>query len=286
MIKTYIIGTGNFSFNLSKKIKFSQIYSTKNFLKEISVINENKSKINIIINSFFSSKKIHEINKYNDFVIRTVFNISKILDSLKPKIINKIIYTSSSSVYGSINSQFLNVVDNNREIYAAFKIAAECLIKNFCKKNKIPIIICRVFNLYGNNDDFSILQAIKKVIKTSKKIKIFNKGLSVRDYIHVEDVIKIYSYILKNIHSSNYFDIGTGKGLTLLEIIKKLNLKDKNIIFEKKKIREIKYSIARNHDILKKIPNIKFKNVEEYLNISEKLHYKKNIGKNYIDYKF
>ena len=125
MIKTYIIGTGNFSFNLSKKIKFSQIYSTKNFLKEISVINENKSKINIIINSFFSSKKIHEINKYNDFVIRTVFNISKILDSLKPKIINKIIYTSSSSVYGSINSQFLNVEDNNREVYAAFKISAE-----------------------------------------------------------------------------------------------------------------------------------------------------------------
>ena len=160
-VNNYIIGTGFLSSNLKKKISNSRIYSAQNFLDNLNTINKNKKKINIIINTFFSSKKLSTFNSYELFTKKTIFDISKILDNLDPKIINKIIYTSSSSVYGSISKNIKLKDDNNRNIYAGFKISSELIIKNYCNKKSIPLNICRVFNLYGNNDEFSIIEKLK-----------------------------------------------------------------------------------------------------------------------------
>jgi hypothetical protein len=56
MIETYIIGSGFLSDNLKKKITNSKIYSAKDFKKKITTINK-KKKINLIINSFYASRK-------------------------------------------------------------------------------------------------------------------------------------------------------------------------------------------------------------------------------------
>ena len=132
--------------------------------------------------------------------------------------VNKIIYTSSSSVYGSLNSK-LNIPDrNNRYIYSSFKISAENLIKNFCNKKKINFDICRVFNLYGLNDNFSIISKLINLKKNHKNIRIFNNGESVRDFIHVNDVVMIYKKLLTR-KDSNIYDVGTGKGTKIKKIL-------------------------------------------------------------------
>ena len=160
MIKTLIIGTGNLSSSLEKKIKNTKIYAAKDFIKNIQLIN--KKKINLIINSFYCSANLNNLTSFELFVKKTLSDLAKILDLLNPKIINKIIYTSSSSVYGlkNVNKNFKD--DNNRYIYAAFKFAAEFLIKNYCKKKNIPFIICRIFNLYSGRDKFSLIYKLKK----------------------------------------------------------------------------------------------------------------------------
>ena len=56
MIKTYIIGTGYLSNELKKEIVNSEIVSAKSFIKIINLVNKSKEKINLIINSFYSSK--------------------------------------------------------------------------------------------------------------------------------------------------------------------------------------------------------------------------------------
>lgn len=281
-INTYIIGTGYLSNNLKKKIINSKIYSANDFIKNVSFI-KNQKKINLIINSFFSTKKISNFKSYEEFTKKSIFEISKIFDLIDPKIINKIIYTSSSSVYGSINDN-VNFIDyNNRNIYAGFKIASEVLIKNYCNKKSISLSICRIFNLYGKKNEFSIIEKLKDAKKNRQKIKIYNRGLAYRDFIHVDDIVKIYSYILKKVSGSDLYDIGTGKGISINEIINKLKLNKKNLIYKKKNINEISNSIADNKQILKKIKNIKFKKIENYLNINEKLKFQKISNKNYIE---
>ena len=278
-INTCIIGTGFLSDHLKKKIINSKIYSTQEFIENINLINK-KKKINIIINSFFSTKKLSNFNSYQMFTKKSVFDMSKILDLLDPNIINKIIYTSSSSVYGSINNNIKLVDDNNRNIYAGFKIASEFLFKNYCNKRDIPLNICRVFNLYGKNNEFSIIEKLKNAKRNNQKIKIYNHGLSLRDFIHVDDIVKIY---LKKVSGSGLYDIGTGKGTTIKEIVEKLKFSKKNLIYKKKKINEIFDSVADNRELMEKIKYIKFKKIEDYLGIEEVLKSKKISNKNYIE---
>ena len=72
MIYTYILGSGYLSENLQKKIINSKIYSANNFLKDINQINK-KKKINLIINSFYSAKKLSNLDSFEIFVKKTVY---------------------------------------------------------------------------------------------------------------------------------------------------------------------------------------------------------------------
>ena len=61
MIDTFIVGTGNLSNTLKKKIDKSNVCTAKKFLKDINLINQ-KKKINLIINSFYSSARLKKID--------------------------------------------------------------------------------------------------------------------------------------------------------------------------------------------------------------------------------
>ena len=52
------------------------------------------------------------------------------------------------------------------------------------------------------------------------KIKIYNNGQSVRDYLHIEDFVKALQTILLKIDGiSSVYNISSGTGLTQLEVI-------------------------------------------------------------------
>lgn len=281
MIFTYILGSGYLSNNLKKKITSSKVFSAKDFIKNINHINR-KKKINLIINSSYSVNKLNYFHSYKSFINKSILEISKILDLLNPSIINKIIYTSSSSVYGSITNDRDTTEHNNRGIYAALKLSVESMIKNFCYKNNIKLSICRVFNMYGRNDNFSIIKKLDLARKNKLKLTIYNKGNSIRDFIHVDDVAVIYKNLLKTNNLFKVYDIGTGKGLNIIEIINKVEINKDNIFFEKKKVREIPLAVANNKDI-KKILKKKFKSVESYFGILKKFNYISRKNKNYVE---
>ena len=283
MYKTYLLGSGYLSSKLSNKIKNSEIVPSEKFNLKVREINKKNRKINLIINAFYSARKLNSLNSYKLFIKKSLLNISDIFDKINPRLVNKILYTSSSSVYGSVGGKAGIIDKNNRFIYSSFKLSAENLIKNFCNKNKINFDICRVFNLYGVNDNFSIISKLVKCKKKKNKIKIFNNGESVRDFIHVDDIVFIYKKLLKLRGESNIFDIGTGKGVKIKNIISNLNLSNKKINFVKKKNFEIDNSIANNNFLKKKIRFKKFKNLETFLKIKKLNYQNNNIQSNYIE---
>ena len=213
---------------------------------------------------------------------KVILNISVIFDYINPKLINKILYTSSSSVYGSIGGK-VGVLIKIIDIYILLlKISAENLVKNFCNKNKINFDICRILIFMDINDNFSIISKLIQLKNTNKKIEIYNNGDSIRDFIHVDDVVFIYKKLL-NIKCSNIFDVGTGYGIKIKDIVNGLKLTNKNIKFIKRKKFEIDNSIANNYNLLKKIKSKKFKKLEKFLKI-KKLNYQNNkIKPNYLE---
>ena len=90
----------------------------------------------MIINNFYPSLDASNINNYDKYINLSLSNLAKALDIIdKSKNIQKIIYTSSSSVYGL--DVDLNVDDErNRNLYAKGKLLAETLIINFVKKTR------------------------------------------------------------------------------------------------------------------------------------------------------
>ena len=171
MINIILGKRSSLSTRLSKKLPGSLVFSQEeiNDLYLHKVFSK-KKKINIIINSFYPSRKLNDVktSEFEKFCKLSIYNLSFLLSKLKNKKINKIIYTSSSSVY-SVNQNLNSLIEDayNRNLYSSFKLSSEKLIKNFCKKKQTKFYIMRIFNLYGDNkDNFSF---IENIINKKKK---------------------------------------------------------------------------------------------------------------------
>ena len=277
MINLIIGERSALSQNLKKKLKNSKIISSNNFLN-LKI----QSKSNIIINSFYPSKQISKLEDYNEFLNQSLLILAKGLMRLNKKLINKIIYTSSSSIYG-LNTQFKHADYGNRKIYAASKLLAENIVTNFSTKNKIPYTIARVFNLYGENDKFSI---VSKLIDSNKNKNFFilnNNGSAIRDFISFNQVSDIYNQILKN-KKSEIVDVGTGYGTQILDIVK--TIENKKLIIKKKSIPEQDSSISEKNFYNSNIKFSEFENfIKKKFNIKKKISLKKYYLKNNYQFK-
>ena len=216
----------------------------------VRFINSSRLKINLIMNNFYPSAYINQLNNadYNKFYEQSIVFNAKLFSKINSKKINKIIYSSSSSVYNSIRKDYQYIDTNNKSLYSSTKIAAENLIYNFCSKNKISFLILRIFNMYSNKEDkFSIVSKLSKSINTKNQIKIFNGGQNIRDYIHVKDVVKLYNYFIKKKNLKNsVYDIGVGRGIKLIDIIEFIGKNKFKLKKINRSIDEVNISIATN----------------------------------------
>ena len=269
MNKVFIIGKGsNLSSFLSKKIINSKLISSREILTNIEELNVLKDNlpINIIFNNFQPATKLNEFFNLENYVINSILITSKVLDFIKNNQIkiNKIIYTSSSSVYG--NNILCNENDELKpmNLHASLKVANEKLVEKFCIENSIDYTIARIFNMYGGDDNFSIISKIIKAYKNNEELNIVNNGNAIRDFIHIEDVVDIYSKILDK-KDIKILNIGSGNGSSIKNILDFLNnhnikIKTKNIQREELKISTA--DISKLKELLKKDT---FFEVEDYL---------------------
>ena len=269
MKKVFIIDKGsNLSSFLSKKIINSKLISSREILTNIEELNVLKDNlpINIIFNNFQPAIKLNESINLENYVANSILTTSKVLDFIKDNQIkvNKIIYTSSSSVYG--NNILCNENDDLKpmNLHASLKVANEKLVEKFCIENSIDYTIARIFNMYGGDDNFSIISKIIKAYKNNEELNIVNNGNAIRDFIHIEDVVDIYSKILDK-KDIKILNIGSGNGSSIKNILDFLNnhnikIKTKNIQREELKISTA--DISKLKELLKKDT---FFEVEDYI---------------------
>lgn len=224
---------------LKKNYKF-KTFSSKDILKLNSKDLKNSL---LVINSFYPFSKKNRIN-YDEYLKINILNLNVLLTKAIKYKAKKIIYSSSSGIYLFQDKKI--DVDNNSALYESCKLFCENLVIDICKKNSVNYIITRIFNIFGNNDEGSIIKLLQN---KKKKLIMYNKGKSIRDYIHVEDVAKIYVKLI----NSNYngkIDIGTGKGKSTLQIFKYFGISKKRII-NKKRLESHKSLARKNNFFLK-----------------------------------
>ena len=267
---TIIIGErSNLSNGLSKRIKYSEVFSSASLSKSLLHLSKFKQqKVNIIFNNFQPSS---ELNSFLDPVKYVELSISltiKVLMHLvKSKAqINQIIYTSSCSVYGNLIR-----TDNYSEVSpigipSSLKYLNEQFLREVCSSNGLNLTIARIFNMFGSNDNFSIISKIINCYKNKTLLNVSNDGQSIRDFIHISNVIDIYEKLLGEPRIKfDTIDIGTGQGKSLANILSQLSNNGYFIDTKNSTSNEIKFSQANVSEIQKIINISSFIDVNVFL---------------------
>lgn len=127
----------------------------------------------------------------------------------------------SSYIYGHPQYQ---PIDENHPIqafnpYAQTKVICESLCEGYNRDFKVPIIIFRPFNIYGEGQNPDFL--IPSIIQQAKAGKIVVKDeRPKRDYIHVEDVVDavVEAIELQVGKEIRKYNLGTGVSYSVKEI--------------------------------------------------------------------
>ena len=157
---------------------------------------------------------------YNTNIIGTL----NILEQMKANNIKKLVFASSSSVYGnSTADKFHEELKLNEPIspYAATKLAGEHLCYTYSKLYNINICCLRFFTVYGprQRPDLAINKFVS-LISNNKPIEVYGKGDTKRDYTFVEDIVfGIIAALNYQKTSYEVFNLGGGEPINLLDMI-------------------------------------------------------------------
>jgi len=158
----------------------------------------------------------------------------------------KIVYASSSSVYG--NPKKIPIAENSERNpinpYGKTKLDDEFLAEKYSKDN-VSIIGLRYFNVYGKGQTGSYAGVITKFIDKLKQEKspiIFGSGTQLRDFIFVEDVALANIVAMQSNVKNGFFNIGTGVTTSIQQLAK--------IMIELSSLKlEIQYEKALDGDV-------------------------------------
>jgi UDP-glucose 4-epimerase len=179
------------------------------------------------------------VSKKNVETMETEFEgIKNVCKSAKINKVKKIIYSSSSGVYGKLN--FKDNVKENATVapisaYAVAKRACELYLKSFYNENKITCIALRLFNLYGPRQDerMVIPRFIEQALK-NKPITVYGSGKQTRDFTYIDDCVKVFDLLEKKVNGFHILNSSKGNDLNILELAKKIKkeLKSKSKIIK------------------------------------------------------
>lgn len=173
-------------------------------------------------------------------------NVCGSLNLLKAMAANKtknIVFSSTCAVYGE--SQYLPVDEKHplkpTNPYGESKLVVERILPWFEEIYDLKYCILRYFNVSGAASDGTIGDSkkpsqllVQNAVRGALKIQPFKltcpkvktkDGTPIRDYINVEDLVNAHvlalNYLTKG-GKSNIFNLGTGKGNSVLEVIKQV----------------------------------------------------------------
>jgi len=198
-----------------KKIDLKDFDSLNNEMKNIDTIAHFSASADIALG------KENTRTDFNEGIL-TTFNI---LEAMRINGIKKIIFPSSSTIYGDF-SKIPTPEDAGMlfptSLYGAAKLSSEGLISAFCHLFNMKSWIFRFGNVVGTDMTRGVIKDfIKKLKNDPKKLHILGDGNQKKDFIHVDDCVEAILYAYENSNDTiNVFNLGTGTVTSVNNIAK------------------------------------------------------------------
>ena len=164
--------------------------------------------------SFSKPKEYHDVN------VNGTENILK----LAKKNNFKVVYASSSSVYGNPERIPIKESDNKNPInpYAETKLKKEKLATKYSKIG-VEVIGLRYFNVFGKGQSkeyAGVLKLFLEKVRDELPPKINGDGTQFRDFVYVEDVANANIMSMNSDVKYEFFNVGTNTSITILDLAK------------------------------------------------------------------
>ena len=162
--------------------------------------------------SFRIPEKFHDVNvngTENIFKIAKEFGI-------------KVVYASSSSVYGDTSILPITESDEKRPInpYAKTKLEKDKLAEQYAK-NGLKVIGLRYFNVFGprqSKEYAGVIKLFLERIQQGLPPLVNGDGLQIRDFVYVDDAVNAIILSMESDIDFEFFNIGTGTTISILDL--------------------------------------------------------------------
>lgn len=138
--------------------------------------------------------------------------------------IKRFIHMSTDEVYGELSTIHCKDSDetallNPTNPYAATKAGAEFIVRSYYYSYNIPIVIIRCNNVYGERQyPEKIIPKFITLLKENKKLTIHGTGLTRRNFIYIDDVVRAINIIATEGADNNVYNIGSTDEYNVVEI--------------------------------------------------------------------
>jgi UDP-glucose 4-epimerase len=169
--------------------------------------------------SYVEPRLTYEINVMGT---QNILEVARIFD------VKKVIYTSTSEVYGS--AQYVPIDEKHPldapHPYGASKIAADRMCNAYIQTYGMNISIPRFFNIFGPRQrDIGYGGVIsiftRRVLNNIPPI-IYGDGQQTRDYTYIEDAIRAFDLVLNHESKLKPINIGSGKEVSIIDLANKI----------------------------------------------------------------
>lgn len=176
--------------------------------------------------------------------------MANLLLAMRETGVSKLVFSSSAASYGSVDQDLVDELTTANPInpYGQTKLLGEWLAKDAEKAWGLRQVSLRYFNVAGagfpelaDTQKLNLIPIVFADLKAGAAPKVFGTdyptkdGSCVRDYVHVLDLaeahIKALDYLDQESRPFDLFNVGTGKGSSVLEVLAEIK-KVTGIAFE------------------------------------------------------
>ena len=274
--KDNVIGYDNFNPYYDQNLKFQREEILKNY--NIPILHadiRNKRLLKNIIKYNNITHVVHlaaqagvrnSLISPEDYIASNLDGFISLLESCKDSPNIKVVYASSSSVYGQnkkVPFDTDDFTDTPTNLYGATKKANELIAHSYHHLYKIPLIGLRYFTVYGpwGRPDMAYYKFTKNILE-NKKIDVFGFGEMKRDFTYIDDIINGTVAALDSDIKFDIFNLGNSKPVKINDFIILLeNMLQKKAIknmlpIQKGEVSETYADISKSQKILNFSPSI------------------------------
>lgn len=171
----------------------------------------------------------------------------------------KIIFSSTSAVYGNLDKDKISIEDPALPIsyYGLSKLAAENYIRIYHELYQLPTTILRYGNVYGPRQtpkgEGGVVAVFLNKLKNRQPLTLHGNGKQTRDFIFVKDVVSANLAAVVN-GNGQTLHVSTGKPTSIQEvagILTELHPEEAKLIYTNSRPGDIEHSCLNNEQTIR-----------------------------------